>query len=381
MIQAVSIWAVTRIAFALFTYFAATFNAQPTSGKFAVTAFPPSRLLDMWNRWDTQWYIRIAETGYDAIQTAAFFPLYPLLIHIGAGLAGFDHIEGVALAVSNLATLAAFVGLGLLATQEYGPGTARYAILAAAAYPLAFFTAGGYSDSVFLAFATWCLLFARRGQWLPAAACASLATFTRLFGIVLILSLIWEFVRQHDNGRAMLRRPRALVEGIAIAGAVPVTLVAWAAYLRFRFHDPVAYLTVQKKDWDHYSVSPWRAVQIAIDSVHHVPSWTYLQSRIFFDLGPVFIFLLLALLMIRRMPVSFVLYTFGMLLICFTSSVPGNFDPVTGQGRYMIMAIPIYLVLGTWIRRWAWLDAFWLSGGFLLQGLFTAFFLRGGWLV
>ena len=49
----------------------------------------PNWLFDLWARWDSDWYIQIAQHGYVwPSSRAAFFPLYPLLI------GGLGHVLG-----------------------------------------------------------------------------------------------------------------------------------------------------------------------------------------------------------------------------------------------------------------------------------------------
>src|SRR3989338_4434316 len=49
-------------------------------------AYPENLVLDGWFRWDSGWYARIAQHGYNNAPNAycqrdtAFFPLYPLLV-------------------------------------------------------------------------------------------------------------------------------------------------------------------------------------------------------------------------------------------------------------------------------------------------------------
>ncbi|GAC1398920.1 MAG: membrane protein [Chloroflexota bacterium] len=378
--QAAGMWLASRVAFVIFTYFAVLINSSRTPTK----SFSFHALLLQWDRWDTGWYTGIAIKGYHDVYTTAFFPLYPLLIRPLTFIFGADHKVAIALTVANLAALAALIAIGSLANAVYGPGMASFAIRAAAAFPLAFFTVGGYSDGVFLAFAAFSLLFARRGVWAPAALCAFLATFTRLFGLVLILPLAWEYIRQHrESGRPLrdLLQPYRLPEFLMVVGAVPLALVIWGTYLWVRFGDAFSYFHVQRKYWDHYPVPPWQWFQMAHDTLARTPSGTYLQARVLFDLLPVLLVMVLTIVTIRRMPLSFTLFLLGTLLICVTSSVPLNFDPFTGQGRYMLGAIPIFLILGKWMSRRPGLDMLVVSLGFLLQGLFTVFFLRGGWMV
>src|SRR5207253_3156468 len=55
--------------------------------------------LDVWARWDSQWFVRIAEHGYDVAHEApAFFPLYPtLLAGLGRVFLGHYVLAGVVL--------------------------------------------------------------------------------------------------------------------------------------------------------------------------------------------------------------------------------------------------------------------------------------------
>ena len=45
-------------------------------------------LVRPWERWDTVWYLKIAEHGYTDYGSTAFLPLYPLLIRVVGTLLG-----------------------------------------------------------------------------------------------------------------------------------------------------------------------------------------------------------------------------------------------------------------------------------------------------
>ena len=65
-------------------------------------------LVNVWQRWDTAWYLKIAAFGYDpADGTASFSPLYPWLIRGLGALTGNFLLS--ALLISNLAALAVFI--------------------------------------------------------------------------------------------------------------------------------------------------------------------------------------------------------------------------------------------------------------------------------
>src|SRR5215212_3774797 len=96
---ALRIGASSRLAVLLVAVFAAL-SFGPASGglarenaeKFddpALTHALADPLLAPLARWDSVWYLRIADSGYgDSAPRAAFFPLYPLLIRSIAAPAG-----------------------------------------------------------------------------------------------------------------------------------------------------------------------------------------------------------------------------------------------------------------------------------------------------
>src|SRR5829696_10312583 len=107
----------TRLAVLLVAIFAAL-SFGPASGglarenaaKFddpALTHALADPLLAPLARWDSVWYLRIADSGYgESAPRAAFFPLYPLLVR---GLATpFGASEGALLVAAYVVSVAAF---------------------------------------------------------------------------------------------------------------------------------------------------------------------------------------------------------------------------------------------------------------------------------
>ncbi len=176
-LRAALLWLATRVALAIVTYVAVVLG--PIGAVHPHTALSFHTLLWTWQRWDSDWYLTIAQDGYWSAMPTAFFPLYPLLVHIPIVLAN-GHVLVTGLLISNLAALAAFIGLALLTAGEVGFDVAPTAVRLFVAYPLAFFLAAPYSESLFVALAVFSLLCARRGHWLWSAVCAFLASLTHL---------------------------------------------------------------------------------------------------------------------------------------------------------------------------------------------------------
>src|ERR687897_120185 len=109
----------TRAAVLLVAIFAAlTFGpasggvAEENAARFdepALTHAIADPLLAPLARWDSVWYLRVADSGYgDSAPRAAFFPLYPLLVRAVATPLGASN--AALLVAAYLVSLAAFLG-------------------------------------------------------------------------------------------------------------------------------------------------------------------------------------------------------------------------------------------------------------------------------
>ncbi|HYN89085.1 MAG TPA: hypothetical protein VER55_11165, partial [Ardenticatenaceae bacterium] len=86
-------FAITRLALLLAgwfsQYFPASLNYPPEEVARRGWQFSPHRLLDIWGRWDTAWYLSIVSDGYSirgdvetTLSNIAFFPFYPYLVKL-----------------------------------------------------------------------------------------------------------------------------------------------------------------------------------------------------------------------------------------------------------------------------------------------------------
>ncbi len=382
--QAFFIWLATRVIFVLLTYFAQLVTVARSGAPGAPGAPLPLSSFGAWRQYDANWYLLIASTGYATAPTAAFFPLYPLLVAIVHGLFGGHMLLLAGMLVSNAAALAAFFGIGLLASGEDGAGASAAAMRAFGAYPLAFFTFAAYADGLFVACAVFTLVFARRGAWLAAAGCAFLAALTRPMGVILIAPLVWEYGRRHrwwhEGWRAMKEQHR-LGELAAVVLAVPLALGGYAIFLEWRFGDALEFARVQALVWHRDTTAPWLTLAQAWHAFSSAPLWSGWDARLWVDALPVAAILALTVLGARRLPVSFTLYMIGLLVVSLVAPKADNRIPLAAAGRYVLPAVPMFLLLGRWIRARPALDTLIVGGGFALQAIFTAYFLTGGYLI
>ena len=168
----------TRAAVLLVAVFAAVSFGPATGGlarenadKFdepALTGPLAEPLLAPLARWDSVWYLRIADSGYgESAPRAAFFPLYPLLIRsLGTLLGGSEAaLLVVAYLVSLIAFVAALALLYKLVVLERGRQVAPATLLLLAVFPAAVFFGAPYSESLFLLLAVGAFYAARTGRW------------------------------------------------------------------------------------------------------------------------------------------------------------------------------------------------------------------------
>ena len=185
-------------------------------------------------QWDSNWYLSIAEDGYRS-ESAAFFPLFPGLVHVVGAAIGSKMVAGVLLSLA-----AAAVGAWAIveiARPLVGDAAARDSMLLLALYPTAFVFTSVYSEGLFLAFATTSFLAAQRGRPWLAGLLAALAVATRLTGLALVpalVALLWP-------------RSRAQIPRLAPVILLPLMAVASVALLfDQKLGDSLAFVHAQR---------------------------------------------------------------------------------------------------------------------------------------
>src|SRR5215211_7768125 len=175
-------------------------------------------LFNTFSLWDSGWFLEIARHGYTSEQAAAFFPIYPLLVHALAWVTRSALVAGVL--ISLVAAGFAAVAVQRIA-QELLPGrAARDSVLYLALWPVAFVFTSVYSEGLFLAFAAWSFWAGMQRRPVLAAVLGALAVDTRLIGLALLPALVvllWSRER-----RVLLLAPLLLL---------PAAVGAYAWYL------------------------------------------------------------------------------------------------------------------------------------------------------
>ena len=195
-------------------------------------SFSPAAFYRVWTLFDGIFYTLIAQYGYRILQEAAYFPLYPLLMHLAAPLVGGNAaLAGIML--SNALSLIAFILLAKLVAAAFGPAAARRTLLYYALFPTGLFLAAVYTEALFLLLSVAAFLAMRRQRWLLAGVLIALATLTRAPGLLLLLPLAFEAWRALRPAWATLDVAGRWRAGLALAAAGALPLLAFLAFQRY----------------------------------------------------------------------------------------------------------------------------------------------------
>ena len=295
-------------------------------------------LFTAWEREDALWFLRIAAKGYsNTDSSAAFFPLYPLLIRGVSFLIG-GHPFAAALLVSNLSFLGALFVLFALTRSELSEEVARRAVLYAAVFPTALFFFAPYSESLFLLLVLLSFWAARRGQWEAAGAAGMLAALTRNLGVVLVLPLAIEAIHQ-----AMATRPRRWpVRGLLWSAGPAAGTFAYAAYWRVASGDWLAPVHRQAA-WQRQLTSPLTtansATHAAFDFIGVYPGGYHLLDWLI-----AVVVVALGIYAVIKFRPSYGAYVVASVLVPLAAPFPPR--PLLSFTRFALPIFPIYWALG-----------------------------------
>jgi len=367
-----------RIALGLIVFLAAAYLPEQQALHYVYHG-SSNVWLAGWARWDSEWYIGMAQYGFLARdEFQAFFPLYPSLISVFAPLFGHDYVLS-GMVVSSLACFVAFVYLLKLVSFEFGEESAKRTLLYLAVYPMSFFLLAVYTESLFLACTVAAFYHARRGQWAFLGLAAFLAALTRVNGILLVLPIAYEAWQQTGGNLRGVRSlsPLLALERLIAVVAGPLGLLTWMRYLQSTVHDPLAYIHRQTRiPWTHIPSAPWNTVLIAVQDTFR-PDFSLMMRVINgTDLVAGLLLIVATVAAWWRLPRAYVIYLAATFLLLF-SSVPVNW-PLQSIPRYLVVLFPCFMLLAQLGRDSRW-DRGILMVSLPLLSLYTALFAMSYW--
>ncbi|MGO9570594.1 MAG: mannosyltransferase family protein [Desulfomonilaceae bacterium] len=318
---------ISRVGLFILVYLSLVFI--PTkSGEGIWSAFPENRFLDGWSRWDSGWYMDIADRGYGDAPKAGteqrdivFWPLYPLIVRAVRPLLGSTHLAGII--VSNTAFLLACLLLYQHVRSRYDQAVAARTIVLICAYPFSFYFSASYSDAVFFLAVVAAFYFGGRQWWFLGGLFAAVAGATRPLGVLCVIGLALLYIERVRAGRKRIGMDMAWIL-LGLLGSFGFPL-----YLFLERGDPLLFWTARNvPGWadmmtvDRF-VGLWPILFSGKLSMHHI--------NVFFGL----LGLVLSGYSLIRNGRAEGAWAFLLILASFTS--------FTGLGRHVAPVFPVFL--------------------------------------
>jgi hypothetical protein len=336
---------------------------------------PPWRLyendfLNLPARWDTGWYVGIAERGYqwdpaiaNGMQNIAFFPAMPVASYWLSLLLG-RHTAWAMVLISLVSFLLALSYLFRFAREKVGDEAAGAAVACIAAYPFALFFSTAYTEGLFLlAIVAACYHFER--DELVAAACwGLLAGLSRPNGCLLSIVLALIAIRDVKS------TPFAVItRRIAVAALPGIGMLIFSAYIYQLTGNPLEWASNHAAYGRVYK-SPVAQIIERAEFIGANSFYNYLRDLPldFFNVLPI-LFALAAVIPVYRL-----LGAPYAAMIAINVALPVLMGGALSMGRVTAVLFPLFIWLGVAIprsQRSAWLLAFAMTQALFAIAFFT----------
>jgi Gpi18-like mannosyltransferase len=297
------------------------------------------RWLEIWARWDSEWYLLIAEKGYSSQEvfrnqgggrylpqeTSKFFPGYPLAVRLVSTIVRNGVFAGFI--VSNtFCILFLWYFCRLCPKLSSDPDSSFRSACYYIIFPTSFFLSAVYSESMFLAAAVAAFYYIEDRRLFPACVCCGIAILTRSQGFLLLAPLVW---------LAWLRFPEKKTQAallVGLAGALPL--------LGYLFYVQQTFGSVR---WISGSISYWRGEMkypfYALVRFFGSHPAIHGQHNSIIDFSFAVLHLSVLVLTFRKLPKPYFLYSLFVLVFPL-------FSTLFSFSRLCLINFPFFLWLG-----------------------------------
>lgn len=328
-------------------------------------------LLWTWGGFDGVHYITIAESGYVADNTQAFFPVFP---YISGWIHNILNINGLfsGLLTANIFLFLAILGFWKLLKLDYGNILSKQIIYLFLLFPLSFYLGSVYSESTFLALVLASFLAARKQKWAAAGILGAVASAARPVGVFLMPALLVELWQQ----KQIKNLRRADFIKILWLLLIPLGLIFYMIYLNNHFGDALKFLHAQPSfgaDRSDKIVLLYQVIWRYIKMFFTVDIGTLLYFRVMQEFFLSIVFLILGVLSFKYSRLSYAIFA----ILCFLApTLTGTFSSMP---RYVLVMFPVFIIWGKWLFKHDRIRRIWyvISGIWLFINM--SLFLTGRW--
>ncbi len=327
-------------------------------------------------------YLKIAQSGYAADFSQAFFPLYPLFIRFFNFFPKDNLLDPVlfndpsyfytAMVLSIIFFIGALYFTYKLFSENYNKKIAQISILLLLSFPTAFYFGAVYSESLLLLLTVLTFWFTKKDKFLLAGLFAALASATKIQGAILFIFLAVELWKKYRNNLSEQRKhfTKDLL-GILIA---PLGLIFYMVYLKNTTGDFLYFLSSQPSFGAGRSSLPliflpqviYRYLKIFLTV--KVASLAFFNAFLEFSMtmGTVVVLIMA----FKKMKFSYWIFS---LLVVVLPTLTGTFSSMP---RYVLMAFMLFPYLA--VRYEKNIKLIIIAQAFL-QIILLSMFIRGYW--
>ena len=208
--------------------------------------------LSFWTGTDSRHYLDIARDWYlsegelDRLVQLVFLPGYPLAIRL------MHLLVRDWLVAAMLCSALCFAGAGgvlyRLLRLDMSHADALRVLKYLCLLPGSFFFAAAMSESLFLLLCVCCLYLCRTKRWAAGCLAGGLAAFTRSLGLMLVVPLVFELVRERPFSAPEGKKKSAVGKCAALL-LIPTGFAAYC-YVSYRVSgNPFQFMIYQREHW------------------------------------------------------------------------------------------------------------------------------------
>ena len=371
LLKQIVIWRIALLAVMLIAINQISFKP---SFPYAEQLLEPTGHPAFWGlaNFDGVHYIGIADKGYFAQFTQAFFPLFPMIMKWVNLLFNNYILSGYF--ISHLSLLIFLYLFYQLIILDFSKKIAKNSLWFYLLFPTSFFFAAVYTESFFMMLTAGVFLAARKKKWWLAGILTAAASATRLFGILLIPALLVELYQQQKSKKISSLIGEKWRELTAIMLGTS-GLFSYMYYLQKNFSDAFYFLTAQ----------PVFGAQRSADKLIllYQVFWRYTKmiftvdpaSILYFTVSQEFLFsiafLVLSIIAFKKTRLSYAV--FGVLAYIMPT-LTGTFSSMP---RYVLALFPAFILLGQIQNKTIRYTLYAISTALLAVNL--SLFTRGYW--
>ena len=312
------------------------------------------QIINKWVLWDANNYIRITTVGYGGYwengmaTTLVFFPLYSWLMKIVNSIIPSINLTGlVTSALCYAVGCAYFYGAVCL---DYGKSIAKKTIILISIFPFGFFLGAIMPESTFFMVAAACFYYIKKHNWPLAALFGALAALSRMQGILLAIPAAIEWLTYYKPILMLKKKRFSLFWKIFLTKAmwIPFMITGTLIYLYQNYlitGNPFQFLEYQEKVW-------YQTPQYFGKTVSQIWSRAFIENSgdIKFQIWipEIMIFIFTIAMLVYGIKKHSVKYTSFLLLYTVMNYTPSW---LLSAGRYMSVALPLFLILAEFLDK------------------------------